>query len=66
MEQSINLIDEVDNFMNEKNKTVFEIKKNPDWLYDLALLIDLTYPSDTLTMRLQEKDRLDKSGSMWT
>lgn len=57
LERFLNLIEEIGIFLAEKQRDVPELK-NPDWLCDLAFLVDITNHLNVLNTRLQGKNQL--------
>ncbi|CAB3221837.1 unnamed protein product [Arctia plantaginis] len=57
LERFLNLIEEIKIFLAEKQRDVPELK-NPDWLCDLAFLVDITNHLNVLNTRLQGKNQL--------
>ncbi|XP_072377810.1 general transcription factor II-I repeat domain-containing protein 2-like [Diabrotica undecimpunctata] len=57
LERLLNLIEEIEIFLAEKQRDVPELK-NPDWLCDLAFLVDITNHLNVLNTRLQGKNQL--------
>lgn len=55
LERFLNLFDEIEIFITEKNKTVSDIR-SPDWLCNLAFLVDITNHLNMLNTGLQSKD----------
>lgn len=57
LQRFLNLIEEIQLFLAEKKNDVPELD-NPDWLCDLAFLVDITNHLNVLNTRLQGKDQL--------
>ncbi|XP_064081865.1 general transcription factor II-I repeat domain-containing protein 2A-like [Macrobrachium nipponense] len=57
LKRFISLLDEIEIFLNEKNKMVPELT-NADWLCDLSFLVDLTSHLNNLNHKLQGNNQL--------
>ncbi|XP_064079452.1 general transcription factor II-I repeat domain-containing protein 2A-like [Macrobrachium nipponense] len=57
LKRFISLLDEIEIFLNEKNKIVPELT-NADWLCDLSFLVDLTSHLNNLNHKLQGNNQL--------
>ncbi|CAK1598966.1 unnamed protein product [Parnassius mnemosyne] len=57
LERFLNLIEEIGIFLAQKQRDVPELK-SPDWLCDLAFLVDITNHLNVLNTRLQGKNQL--------